>query len=264
MRCSLYIEGSGGERALIDAGPEFRIQALRAGITRLDAVFLTHAHADHMHGIDDLRPLSYRAGEDGVEIPVYGTAETIAEFRERFSYIFTKTQEGGGKPRIETRAVPAGQEIPLGNLVFTPVPVKHGDLDIFGWKIRPARHLACAEHERGTAGRSAVYLTDTSGIDEGAYRLIAEGGKPAVLIIGALRKRPHETHFNFDQALEAALRAGADKTFLTHLCHEHAHREIEDYCRSFAQANGFAGLMSPAWDGLELEIEEQRQGGSNA
>ena len=228
----MYVEGNGGTRALIDTGPEFRLQALRAGISRLDALFLTHAHADHIHGLDDIRPLSR-----GQPIPVYGSKTTIAEFRERFAYIFRKTQQGGGKPHIETCVVKAGKTVEAGELSFTPIPVKHGKLEIFGWKV--------CENDR-----SAVYLTDTSFIGKEAFQIME---KPALLVIGALRKRPHETHFNFDQALTAALRIGAERTCLTHICHEHSHREIEAYCRAFTEKHGLSGV-SPAWDGLSAEL----------
>jgi phosphoribosyl 1,2-cyclic phosphate phosphodiesterase len=246
MRCSLYIEGAAGERALIDTAPEFRLQALEAGITGLDAVFLTHAHADHLHGLDDIRPLSREK-----PVPVYGNEEVIGELRERFSYIFRPTQEGGGKPRIETTA--AAGPVRLGALVFIPIPLKHGILDILGWKIS---EQAGPEGPGGNAPRPcAAYLTDTSCISEASFRLIGTGGKPELLIIGGLRERPHETHFNFEQALEAAVRIGAKRVYLTHLCHSHFHREIEDYCGKFARRQGLNGIsMGPAWDGLEAEL----------
>ncbi|MDR0689629.1 MAG: MBL fold metallo-hydrolase [Spirochaetaceae bacterium] len=232
MRSSLYIEGAGGERAVIDAGPEFRLQAIRAGITRLDALFLTHAHVDHVHGLDDLRPLCYER-----PIPVYGNPQTLEELRERFSYIFKQTQQGGGKPRITLRA--AGDPVRIGGLTFTPVPVRHGILDILGWKISPS----------GKTGGPAVYLTDLSGIPQESLDLIRG---PAVLFIGGLRARPHETHFTFDQALDTARTLGAKQTRLIHICHEHSHRDIEDSCRAFQKKTGARGTMGPAYDGQEL------------
>jgi phosphoribosyl 1,2-cyclic phosphate phosphodiesterase len=230
---------------VIDTGPEFRLQALKAGITALDGVFLTHAHADHIHGLDDIRPLCR-----GRPIPVYGNGPAIAEFRERFAYIFRDTQRGGGKPRIET-AVAAGP-VRLGSLCFTPLPVKHGALDILGWKIGEA-----------TSGGSVVYLTDCTFIGEDTFRLIAEGGPPALAIIGALRVRPHETHFTFGEALEAALYMKAGRVLLTHLCHEHSHRDIKALCRNFAKKRGIsrgAGIptgeewAAPARDGREWSL----------
>jgi phosphoribosyl 1,2-cyclic phosphate phosphodiesterase len=242
MRSSLYVEGEGGERAVIDTGPEFRLQALRSGIGGLDAVFLTHAHADHIHGLDDLRPLSREK-----TIPVYGNRETMEEFRERFSYLFKETQRGGGKPRIKTIAVTG--PVRVGGLCFTPIPVKHGALDILGWTISEALTTPTVH------GRvSMAYLTDCTHIGEDSFRLIGEGGAPALLIVGALRVRPHETHFNFAQALSAAAGTGAREVYLTHICHEHTHREIEEYCKKFAGQEGFTGAMGPAWDGLEIRL----------
>jgi phosphoribosyl 1,2-cyclic phosphate phosphodiesterase len=234
MRASLYVEGAGGERAVIDTGPEFRLQALRAGISRLDALFLTHSHADHVHGLDDLRPLCYER-----PIPVYGNRPTLEELRERFSYVFKQTQQGGGKPRITLEA--AQGPVRIGALIFTPVPVKHGDLNILGWKIT----------QGGREGAPAVYLTDVSHIPQSSLDLIHE---PAALFIGGLRDRPHETHFTFSQALSVARDLGAKQTCLTHICHEHSHRDIEEYCRAFQEQSGASGTMGPAYDGLELVL----------
>ena len=231
FRSSLLIRGSGGEQAVIDTGPEFRLQAIRAGIRRLDAVFLTHSHADHIHGMDDLRPLSRET-----PLPVYGNQETIDEVRERFSYVFRETQRGGGKPRLlPTVAGP----VAIGGLRFSPIPVIHGTLSILGWRV-----------DEGPA--AAVYLTDTSDIPASSWPLI---GRPGVLIIGGLRTRPHPTHFNFDQALDAAARTGARRSFLTHICHDYSHRDIKAYCENYRGEHGLAGaLMEPAYDGLELSV----------
>jgi phosphoribosyl 1,2-cyclic phosphate phosphodiesterase len=261
MRSSLYIKGAAGEQAVIDTGPEFRLQALRAGIGGLDAVFLTHAHADHIHGLDDIRPLSREK-----PIPVYGNRETIAEFRERFAYIFKTTQKGGGKPQIDTISV--NSPVRLGNLVFTPIPVKHGDLDILGWKFEevPGAQRApangtqmSASHDKqmpaAHGGQAALYVTDCTGIPQGSCDLIAERRPPETTIIGGLRVRPHETHFSFEQALSAGLRTGARQVYLTHICHDHTHRQIEEYCREFMSKNGLAGItMGPAWDELKVSL----------
>jgi phosphoribosyl 1,2-cyclic phosphate phosphodiesterase len=238
MRASLYIEGRRGERALIDTGPEFRLQAIRAGIDRLDALFLTHPHADHIHGMDDVRPLSREK-----PLPVYGNGETIRELRERFSYVFRETQRGGGKPRLLPEEISG--RIQLGGLSFSPVPVKHGNLDILGWKIEEAG-------DPGSGGKSVLYLTDTSEIPESSRPLTV---RPEILIIDGLRQRPHETHFTFKQALDAAVEMGARHTWLTHICHDCFHREIEDYCRAYREEKKLTGLtMAPAYDGLELNL----------
>jgi phosphoribosyl 1,2-cyclic phosphate phosphodiesterase len=236
FRSSLYIQGSRGEQAVIDTGPEFRLQAIRAGIRRLDAVFLTHSHADHIHGMDDVRPLSRDA-----PLPVYGGRETIEELRQRFSYVFRETQRGGGKPQL-LPIVTEGEPAAVGGLLFSPIPVKHGSLDILGWRI----------DETAGGGACAVYLTDTSEIPPASLPLI---GRPAVLIIGGLRVRPHATHFTFEQALDAAAFIGAQRVFLTHICHDYRHREIEEYCRNYQENHRLSGLsMGPAYDGLELVV----------
>jgi phosphoribosyl 1,2-cyclic phosphate phosphodiesterase len=231
MRSSLYVQGAAGERAVIDTGPEFRLQAIRAGITRLDGLFLTHAHADHLHGLDDIRPLC-----QDKPLPVYADANTMREMRERFAYIFQKTQIGGGKPRITP--VIAAEPIRLGHLIFTPLPVKHGTLDILGWKI-----------QEGPA--SATYLTDTSDIPPGAFSLI---GQPQAVIIGGLRERPHETHFSFLQALTAAARTKTSQIYLTHICHDHSHQSIEAFCRLWQKSSGFIGAAQPAYDELTISL----------
>ena len=247
MRSSVYIEGAGGQRLLIDAGPEFRLQALRAGIRGLDGVFLSHAHADHIHGLDDLRPLSQNG-----PVPIYGNERTIAEMTERFSYVFGKTwgaaQRGGGKPKLS--ALIADGPVRMDGLTLTPVPVKHGVLDILGWEV----------NEEG--GKSFLYLTDTSAIPSSSMNQLKTGSKKTkrIIVIGGLRMRPHETHFSFEQAMETALGLGAQQIYLTHICHEHSHAEIEEICRLFmakrrAAAGGLEGIIiHPARDGLEITL----------
>jgi phosphoribosyl 1,2-cyclic phosphate phosphodiesterase len=236
MRASIYIEGSGrepeqGVKALIDAGPEFRLQAVRAGIRALDGIFLTHSHADHLHGLDDVRPFCRNP------LPVYGNAPTIEEMTGRFSYAFEATQRGGGKPKFLPQAVSG--PVRLGGLTFTPVPVKHGILDIYGWEVADAR-----------AEKSFLYLTDTSAIPPDSLERLRKASRSRVIIIGGLRKRPHETHFTFEQAINTALEIGAEKIYLTHICHDFSHAGIEEICQAFQESQKTE--IHPAWDGLEL------------
>ena len=221
-RASVLIE-SGGASVVVDAGPEFRLQALRAGITRLDALLLTHAHTDHLGGLDDLRPLT-----SARILPVHGNAETLAETAERFAYVFRETQVSGGKPRIELRK--AEGPFDVGGMRVVPVPIRHGELPILGWRT----------------GKFA-YITDCSDLPESSIPLLSG---VEVLVINGLRREPHATHFSLDQGMAAARRIGARATWLTHMNHESTHAELEDYCAR----NGEGLDVRPAWDGLELEI----------
>jgi phosphoribosyl 1,2-cyclic phosphate phosphodiesterase len=181
--------------------------------------------------LDDVRSLTWEKN-----LPVYGNRATLREVEERFSYAFRKTQRGGGKPRLVL--IEAEGPVSLGGLCFTPVPVKHGRLDILGWRI---------DGEGGTPA-PAVYLTDISEIPPAARNTI---GRPEVLIIDGLRTRPHETHFTFEQALTSAVEMGARRVFLTHICHDYTHQEINKYCRAFIKTRGLSGIsMEAAWDGL--------------
>jgi phosphoribosyl 1,2-cyclic phosphate phosphodiesterase len=255
MRSSVYIEGSGGERVLIDAGPEFRLQAIKTGISHLDGVFLTHAHADHIHGLDDLRPLSRDE-----PLPVYGNEQTIVEMEERFPYIFGKCfgkhQKGGGKPRLTPRI--ADKPVQVGKLTIAPVPIKHGILDILGWEVleRPSADTIPQEN----SSKSFLYLTDASEIPLASMAQLKDrdSGMVRIVIIGSLRMRPHETHFTFDEALTAAMTMKAKAIFLTHICHNHSHEEIEEVCNTFKENH--RDLINqnidihPAQDGLILTL----------
>ncbi len=217
-------KNEGGAAVLVDAGPEFRLQALRAGLVRLDALLLTHAHADHLHGLDDVRPLSHAA-----PLRVYGDRAALAETRERFSYAFREGQRGGGKPRLELLEAPAaGFEVK--GLRILPVPLLHGTLPVLGWRVG-----------------AFAYLTDCSAIPESSLPLL-EGVEVAAL--DGLRYRPHPTHFSVDEAIAAARRLGLRETWLTHLTHDASHAELEAYCA----AHGADVGARPAWDGLVLEL----------
>jgi phosphoribosyl 1,2-cyclic phosphate phosphodiesterase len=222
-RASILIE-SGSTSVVVDAGPEFRLQALRARITRLDALLVTHAHADHIGGLDDVRPLTIDR-----ELPVYGNATTLAETRERFGYIFRETQVGGGKPRVDLRPA-EGAPFRVGDIMFQPVPILHGRIPILGWRAGPF-----------------AYITDCSELPDSSLPLLAGVD---TLVINGLRREPHATHFSLDQGMGAARRIGAKRTWLTHMNHESTHAELEEYC---ARAGSDVGAR-PAWDGLEIEI----------
>lgn len=223
-RSSVAIFGDHGERVLIDAGPEFRLQAIRAKLERLDAVLVTHAHADHIHGLDDVRPLT-----KGKPLPIYASAFDVAELRERFSYAFKDGQMGGGKPKLELWEAPS-EGATVGSIRAIPIPVMHGERRILGYRL----------------GKFA-YLTDCSAVPAESVDMLRGLD---TLVIGALRKRPHPTHFTFDQALELAAELRPSRAFLTHICHDMSHAEIDRYCQTF----GLPFPAGPAWDGLEIEV----------
>jgi phosphoribosyl 1,2-cyclic phosphate phosphodiesterase len=223
-RSSVVVEGDGGELVLIDAGPEFRLQAIRSGMSRLDAILITHAHADHVHGLDDVRPLTH-----GRHVPVYASSDDVAELRERFAYAFRRGQEGGGKPRLELRQIDeTGADI--GGLHAQPVPILHGDRAVFGYRI----------------GRFA-YLTDCSEVPRQSLGLLRGLD---LLVVDALRNRPHPTHFSLDEAFALARELNPARLLVTHICHDLSHVEIQALC----DTAGLPFPASPAYDGLELVI----------
>ncbi|PKL25160.1 MAG: MBL fold metallo-hydrolase [Spirochaetae bacterium HGW-Spirochaetae-3] len=227
-RSSVFVEGDGGEAILVDAGPEFRLQALRARLTRLDALLVTHAHADHVHGLDDVRPLTR-----GKPLPVYASRSDAEELRHRFSYAFGHGQEGGGKPRLELSEIDDGATV--GGVRVVAVPLLHGQRPILGYRLG-----------------GFAYLTDCSAVPDSSRRLL---GGLDLLVVDALRLRPHPTHFSVDEALALARELRPGRLLLTHICHDLTHVELESYC----DAAGLPFPAGPAYDGLEAEIPAKRQ-----
>lgn len=230
-RASILLKASSGASILIDAGPEFRLQALHAGLRDLSALLLTHAHADHLHGLDDLRALTQRKS-----LPVYALGAVNRELRHRFDYIFKEHGEGGGIPSLELRDIEPAHPFSVAGLDILPVPVKHGSRDILGFRL----------------GRFA-YLTDCSSIPDASLALL---GGLEVLVLDGLRDRPHSTHFSIKEAVLAAGRICPGNAYLTHLCHEVSHVRAEGLCRVYAREAGVReDLVEPAWDGLEFEVD---------
>ena len=209
-------------RVLIDTPPELRLQLVKAGITTLDAVMYTHDHADHVHGIDDLRSISIRDGE----LPVYGHPDTLREITHRFRYIFDRSVVpplGTSKP--ELIAIPAfpGDPLVIGDLTVTPLELDHGRRTILGYRIG-----------------GLAYLTDVKAVPNETLECLND---LEVLVVSALLDRSHPTHFSIGEAVEFANRVGAERTLLTHLTHRHTHAEFLER---------LPDGIEPAYDGLEV------------
>lgn len=217
LRTSARLEWSGAS-VLIDTSSDLRQQALAYGITRIDAVLYTHAHADHVLGFDDLRVFNWRRGGP---IPGYGSPDTLERIARTFWYAFGEGEEGVARPALAPRPVDGPFEL-LG-LQVTPVPVWHGRLPIYGYRI----------------GRFA-YLTDVSELPDASRPLLDDLD---VLVLSALRVKPHPTHWTLERAVEEAGRIGARRTFLTHISHELGHEST---------ARGLPDGVEVAYDGLQV------------
>lgn len=220
LRQSVKIEAA-GKTFLIDTTPDLRLQLLRDPIPRLDFVLFTHSHADHLMGLDDIRPFNFRQREP---VHAFANPATAKAIRRAFSYIWGDSQLGGGKPQLDLHEVESAFRHEGVDIV--PIPVLHGDWTIFGYRIGPF-----------------AYITDTNGIPDSSMRLL-EGID--TLAIDGLRPAPrHPTHFTIGEAIEVAQRIGARTTYLIHLTHEVDHAELE--------ATLPEGVHL-AWDGLRLEF----------
>ncbi len=188
---------------LIDTGPDFREQALRSKLTRVDAVFYTHGHADHIFGFDDLRPLSFTVFREGGHIPLYATPETEEVLRRVYDYTFSPKATYPNRPRADIQRLE--DVTTVFGVEFRRIPVLHGEMEISGFRF----------------GRMA-YLTDVSRIPEESFELLKDLDH---VVLSALRHKPHPSHATVEQAVEWARRIGAKHTWLTHIAHELGHEE---------------------------------------
>ena len=208
---------------IVDTGPDFREQALCAGINHVDAVFYTHSHADHILGLDDLRPLSFKAFREGGPIPLYATAETISTLHRVFDYTFAPHVTYPNRARL--RLLPLEETTVVHGVDFRRIPLLHGALEIVGYRFG-----------------HAAYLTDVSEIPEASFALL-EGLDQ--LVLSALRYKPHPSHATVEQALGWAKRIGAKQTWLTHIAHELGHEETN---------RALPAGVALAFDGLTVAV----------
>lgn len=286
LRCSAYVTNENKNGTVthlqIDTGPEFRLQCIKYGIEAIDAVLLTHSHADHLHGLDDIRVFSHTLGSDKIEelknnpenagilpkmleisankkgINLYAKRQTIQDVKNRFDYIFKpNTQIGGGKPKlnlVDCAEIEKNQPKEFGDLTVTPIPLKHGELDDSGWLISRKNNEDGKIH-------SIAYLTDTSFVPPESIQLLKEkGGIIEHCVIDGLRVKPHSTHFGFRQAMDVAEQIKPRHTWFIHICHLMTHVEIQEYAKSqlpdypnLLEIVNNGGSVGPAYDGLVLE-----------
>lgn len=187
-----------GRVVLIDTTPDFREQAIRAQIKHVDAVLYTHTHADHILGIDDLRPLSFHRS---AKIPLYARPESAQFLRNMFRYIFDADYKFGGIAQVELKPITGPVEV--HRACFTPVPVIHGDTEINGYRFG-----------------SAAYLTDFSDIPEQSFTHL-QGLD--ILFLDALRHKPHPTHSTVENSLRIVDRVKPQRAFFTHISHDLPH-----------------------------------------
>ena len=210
----------GGRNVVIDTTPDFRFQAMRAGIDRLDAVIYTHGHADHVMGLDDIRPFNMK--QRGV-VPIYAAADTLALLRRQFAYIFADAQPGSTLPLIELHTIEGPFD--LFGVQIVPIPAMHGTQPVLGFR----------------AGKMA-YLTDFSQVPESSKALLRGLDD---FILDALRYVPHPTHSNVEQSLALVEELKPKHAWFTHICHDLGHAEANARLPEHVRL---------AYDGLRFEV----------
>lgn len=221
LRPSIYLAVDGGPAVLVDTATDLRQQALARRLTRVDAVLYTHSHADHVMGLDELRRFNMLQRSP---IPAYADARTADDLRRTFSYVFDPPAEpGGGVPQIELHHIDG--PFSIDSLRIAPVPILHGSRPILGFRF-------------GTF----AYLTDCNAIPDESWPLLADLD---VLVLDALRHRPHPTHYSVGEALEVVERVKPRQAYFTHICHDLPHETTNHLLPAGVEL---------AYDGLVLDV----------
>lgn len=220
LRVSVLVEWD-NYTYVIDCGPDFRYQMLRASCNKIDGIIFTHEHSDHVMGFDDIRPFYFRQGD----IPIYAHKRVLKSLRKRFDYVFKTENKYPGAPSVITNRI-KNKPFQLNNLEVVPVNGKHADLQVFGFKFN-----------------DFAYLTDMKTVKDEEIEKIKN---VKVLVINALRLEPHRSHFNLDEALQFISKVSPEKAYLTHISHLLGfHKEVE----KTLPKNVFL-----AYDGLEINL----------
>ena len=219
-----WSDGADPHTVVIDTGPDFRQQAIREDIPALDAVFYTHPHADHILGLDDLRPLSFRH-KPGY-LPLYADESTAAILRRVFDYTFSAASTYPTRARVQLRPLEDTQSVEIAGACFQRVPIQHGQLQVAGFRFG-----------------AAAYLTDMSSIPESSLPLLRDLD---VLILDAPRPEPHPSHANVESALGWVERIAPRRAFFTHMSHEIDHAIVEQ---------AFPPHVRLSYDGLRIPFE---------
>ncbi len=198
-RPAILVTAGSGASVLVDTPPEMRLALIENHVSRLDAILYTHSHADHIFGLDDVRTFNYRSG---TAMPVYAEPDVLDDVRRIYSYIFKPTQAGGGKPQVDLHAVHPGERLSLPGLDILALRVCHGRLPILAYKF----------------GARFAYVTDVSEIPAETWPHLLNLD---LLMLDAVRREPHETHFHLDAALDVIARLKPKRTLLTHLSHDY-------------------------------------------
>jgi phosphoribosyl 1,2-cyclic phosphate phosphodiesterase len=226
MRHGALLQSADGYRnVLIDTPPELRLQLLWAGIKSIDAVWYTHGHADHTHGIDDLRVFSR---PDSDPLPTFADAANAEFMRQKFAYVFDENYQpmGGPKVKLHLTTISDGQPIDVAGFIMLPIALPHGDVQSFGFRCD-----------------GLGYITDAKQLTAGA-RAALQGVK--VLVLNALWfGKSHATHFTIEEAVRVAEELGAEQTYLTHLTHRVTHAQL---------LRDLPAKVRPAYDGLVVEV----------